>query len=64
MTPKIKAMVNSYGRALFVAVFTVYMTNPDGKFLDIIKAGVIAFAAPIIRALDKNDNQFGVGSQE
>jgi len=40
------------------------MTNPDGKPADIVKAGVIAFLAPIIRALNPDDNHFGVGSKE
>jgi len=64
LSKKWTAALNSYARALFVAVFTVYMTNPDGKPADIVKAGVIAFLAPIIRALNPDDNHFGVGSKE
>ena len=63
MNKKWTAALNSYARALFVAVFTVYTTNPDGKPSDILKAGIIAFLAPIIRALNPDDTQFGIGSK-
>ena len=64
MNKKWTAALNSYARALFVAVFTVYMTNPDGKPADIIKAGLISFLAPIIRALSPADDHFGVGAKD
>ena len=63
MNKKWTAAFNSYARALFVAVFTVYTTNPDGKPSDILKAGIIAFLAPIIRALSPADDHFGIGSK-
>jgi hypothetical protein len=43
---------------------TVYVTNPSGSFDDIWKAFLVAFAAPLLRALSPSDTAFGIGSKE
>jgi len=64
MNSKLLAALNSYGRSAFVCLATVYVTNPSGTFEDIWKAFLIAFAAPILRALNPDDTAFGIGSKE
>jgi hypothetical protein len=64
MNSKLLAALNSYGRSAFVCLATVYVTNPSGTFEDIWKAFLVAFAAPILRALNPDDTAFGIGSKE
>lgn len=64
MNNKLLAALNSYGRSAFVCLATVYVTNPSGTFEDIWKAFLVAFAAPILRALNPDDTAFGIGSKE
>jgi hypothetical protein len=64
MNSKFLAALNSYGRSAFVCLATVYVTNPSGTFEDIWKAFLVAFAAPILRALNPDDTAFGLGSRE
>lgn len=64
MNSKFLAALNSYGRSAFVCLATVYVTNPSGTFEDIWKAFLVAFAAPILRALNPDDAAFGIGSKE
>ncbi len=64
MNSKLLAAINSYGRSAFVCLATVYVTNPTGSFDDIWKAFLVAFAAPILRALNPDDPAFGIGSKE
>lgn len=64
MNSKFLAALNSYGRSAFVCLATVYVTNPSGTFEDIWKAFLVAFAAPILRALNPDDTAFGIGSKE
>ena len=64
MNSKLLAALNSYGRSAFVCLATVYVTNPSGTFEDIWKAFLVAFAAPILRALNPDDQAFGIGSKE
>ena len=64
MNSKLLAAINSYGRSAFVCLATVYVTNPSGTFEDIWKAFLVAFAAPILRALNPDDTAFGIGSKE
>jgi hypothetical protein len=64
MNKKIIEAIQSYGRSAFVCLATVYVTNPSGSFDDIWKAFLIAFAAPILRALNPGDAAFGIGSKE
>ena len=64
MNSKLLAELNSYGRSAFVCLATVYVTNPSGTFEDIWKAFLVAFAAPILRALNPDDTAFGIGSKE
>jgi hypothetical protein len=47
-----------------VCLATVYVTNPSGSFDDIWKAFLVAFLAPILRALNPDDSAFGIGSKE
>ena len=64
MNSKLLAALNSYGRSAFVCLATVYVTNPSVTFEDIWKAFLVAFAAPILRALNPDDTAFGLGSKE
>jgi len=64
MNSKTLAVINSYARSAFVCLATVYVTNPEGSFDDIWKAFLIAFAAPLLRAINPNDASFGLGSKE
>lgn len=64
MNSKLLAALNSYGRSAFVCLATVYVTNPTGTLEDIWKAFLVAFAAPILRALNPDDTAFGIGSKE
>ena len=64
MNKKTMAVLNSYARSAFVCLATVYVTNPSGSFDDIWKAFLVAFAAPILRAINPDDQAFGLGSKE
>jgi hypothetical protein len=64
MNKKTVAIINSYARSAFVCLATVYVTNPSGSFDDIWKAFLVAFAAPILRAINPDDQAFGLGSKE
>ena len=64
MNKKTLAILNSYARSAFVCLATVYVTNPSGSFDDIWKAFLVAFAAPILRAINPDDQAFGLGSKE
>ena len=64
MNSKTLAIINSYARSAFVCLATVYVTNPAGSFDDIWKAFLVAFAAPILRAINPDNQAFGVGSKE
>lgn len=64
MNKKTLAVLNSYARSAFVCLATVYVTNPSGSFDDIWKAFLVAFAAPILRAINPDDQAFGLGSKE
>jgi hypothetical protein len=64
MNKKTLAIINSYARSAFVCLGTVYVTNPDGAFSDIWKAFLVAFLAPVLRALNPDETAFGIGSKE
>jgi hypothetical protein len=64
MNKKTVAIINSYARSAFVCLATVYVTNPSGSFDDIWKAFLVAFAAPLLRAINPDDHAFGLGSKE
>jgi hypothetical protein len=64
MNKKTVAIINSYARSAFVCLATVYVTNPSGSFDDIWKAFLVAFAAPLLRAINPDDQAFGLGSKE
>lgn len=64
MNKKVIEAIQSYGRSAFVCLATVYVTNPSGSFDDIWKAFLVAFVAPILRALNPDDVAFGIGSKE
>jgi hypothetical protein len=64
MNSKTLAIINSYARSAFVCLATVYVTNPSGSFDDIWKAFLVAFAAPLLRAINPDDQAFGLGSKE
>ena len=58
------AMLNSYARSAFVCLATIYVTQPDASPSEIWKAFAVAFIAPILRALNPDDKEFGIGSKE
>jgi hypothetical protein len=64
MKSKHIAMLNSYGRSAFVCLATIYVTNPDISPSELWKAFAVAFIAPLLRALNPDDKDFGVGSKE
>jgi len=64
MNKKTLAVINSYARSAFVCLATVYVTNPTGQFSDIWKAFLVAWLAPILRALNPEETAFGIGSKE
>ena len=64
MNKKVISAIQSYGRSAFVCLATVYVTNPSGSFDDIWKAFLVAFAAPILRAINPDDEAFGLGSKK
>ena len=64
MNKKTVAIINSYARSAFVCLATVYVTNPSGSFDDIWKAFLVAFAAPLLRAINPDDQGFVLASKE
>jgi hypothetical protein len=64
MSKKNLAMLNSYARSAFVCLATIYVTAPDASPSDIWKAFAVAFIAPLLRALNPDDTQFGRGAKE
>lgn len=64
MKSKHWAMLNSYGRSAFVCLATIYVTQPDLAPSEIWKAFAVAFIAPLLRALNPDDTQFGIGAKE
>ena len=62
MKAKHWAMVNSYARSAFVCLATIYVTQPDASPSEIWKAFAVAFIAPLLRALNPDDTQFGIGA--
>jgi hypothetical protein len=64
MNKKVLAVIESYGRSAFVCLATIYVTDPSGSFQDIWKAFLVAWAAPLLRAMNPNDAAFGLGSKD
>jgi hypothetical protein len=62
MKAKHLAIINSYARSAFVCLATIYVTNPDISPSELWKAFAVAFIAPILRALNPDDTQFGIGA--
>jgi hypothetical protein len=59
---KIKAIVATYLRAAIASVLALYLAGTsDLKTLAL--AGVAAVAGPVLKALDPNSPEFGVGSK-
>jgi hypothetical protein len=57
-------IINSYARSAFVCLLTIYVAAPDASPSDIWKAFAVAFIGPILRGLNPDDKQFGIGSKE
>ena len=64
MQEKLIKIAQSYGRALFVAVLSTYLANPEGSVKSILTAALVAVAAPLLRAINPEDKDFGVGSND
>jgi hypothetical protein len=59
---KIKAIVATYLRAAVAAVLALYLAGTsDLKTLAL--AGVAAVAGPLLKAVDPNSPEFGIGSK-
>ena len=59
---KIKAVIATYLRAAVAAVLALYLAGTsDLKTLAL--AGVAAVAGPVLKALDPNSPEYGVGSK-
>lgn len=61
-TPKRKAVLKSYFRGVIVSALTLISSNALG--LDpIISAVLASVAGPAAKALDKEEKEFGLGSE-
>lgn len=56
--------INSYGRAALVAVLTLYVAAPNATPMDLLKAALVATAAPLLRAINVDDKAFGLGAKK
>lgn len=61
---KYQAIIGSYARAALVAVATLFVTTPNASTKELIQAALIAIIAPVIRALNPDDTQFGIGAKK
>ena len=61
---KYQAIIGSYARAALVAVATLFVTTPNASTKELIQAALIAIIAPLIRALNPDDTQFGIGAKK
>jgi multisubunit Na+/H+ antiporter MnhG subunit len=61
---KYQAVIGSYARAALVAVATLFVTSPDASTKELIQAALIAILAPVLRALNPDDTQFGIGAKK
>ena len=61
---KYQAIIGSYARAALVAVATLFVTTPNASTKELIQAALIAIIAPVIRALNPDDTQFGIGANK
>jgi hypothetical protein len=61
MNAKLKAVLASYGRTAASAAIAMYLAgHTDPKSIGMAAVGAVA--GPALRALNKNDTAFGVGS--
>jgi len=61
---KILAVVKTYLRAAAAAVVALYLANPDQPLKTYLAVGLAAVAGPILKALDKSETSFGLGSTQ
>lgn len=61
---KYQAIIGSYARAALVAVATLFVTTPNASTKELIQAALIAVLAPVLRALNPDDEQFGIGAKK
>lgn len=61
LTPKRKKAIKSYGRGVLVSLLTFLTSNELGLPTE-ISIPLAALAGPAARALDKQDTDFGRGS--
>lgn len=62
-TPKRKAVLRSYFRGVLVSALTLISSNALG--LDPVVSAVLAsVAGPAAKALDKEEKEFGLGSEK
>ena len=61
---KYQAIIGSYARAALVAVATLFVTTPNASTKELIQAALIAIISPVIRALNPDDTEFGIGAKK
>jgi hypothetical protein len=63
ITDKQKAVLKSYFRGVLVSFLTFLASNELG--LDpVVSVVIAALAGPAVKALDKSESEYGVGSNE
>jgi hypothetical protein len=63
ISKKQKAILKSYARGVLVSFLTFLASNELG-FDPAVAVVVAALAGPAVRALDKSDTAYGIGSSE
>ena len=58
---KVKAMLASWGRSYLAAALAVYMAG--GTFQQMLMGGVAAVVPVVLRWLNADDKEFGLGSK-
>jgi hypothetical protein len=58
---KVKAMLASWGRSYLAAALAVYMAG--GTFQQMLMGGVAAVLPVLLRWLNSDDQEFGLGSK-
>jgi hypothetical protein len=58
---KAKAMLASWGRSYLAAALAVYMAG--GTFQQMLMGGVAAVVPVVLRWLNSDDQEFGIGSK-
>lgn len=63
MNPKMIKALQSYGRAWAVAGISLYVAKPDMQIKDLLMSSLIAVLAPLLRAMNPDDAEFGISKE-